>query len=413
MSNQPAIVVEGLSKRFMIGEARSSTLREAVTMRIRQAFNGDVLPPGKEYWALRDVSFSIDQGEMVGIVGNNGAGKSTLLKILSRITPPTVGTASFRGRIGSLLEVGTGFHPELTGRDNVYLNGIILGMSRNDVRRRFDEIVEFAEIGDFIDTPVKRYSSGMYLRLAFAVAAHLDADILLVDEVLAVGDIAFQRKCMARMGEVTKGGRTVLFVSHNLTAVQSLCDRVILMSNGQVAADGPTSTILSHYLRTSEGTAGMSRVSWPKGEGPAGGSMELRDIRVRPTEGSVGDPIDVKTHFVVEFDIDHLGSPRPVAIDLRLVNAQDQLVFSSGLYGELQPWGEGTHKLRCLIPGDLLNDGLYRVTLLVNEGGELVLEAPHVLTLDVLDSHADRYGWYGKWDGVIRPRFDWTHCKPD
>ncbi|MCT2401507.1 polysaccharide ABC transporter ATP-binding protein [Novosphingobium mangrovi (ex Huang et al. 2023)] len=407
MSTDPAIVVDGLSKKYILGEARSSSLREAIATRAKKSLGMIPRQKGREFWALKDVSFSIPSGQMVGIVGNNGAGKSTLLKILSRITLPTEGQVQFAGRIGSLLEVGTGFHPELSGRDNVFLNGVILGMSQRDVARRFDEIVEFAGIGEFIDTPVKRYSSGMYLRLAFAVAAHLDSEILLVDEVLAVGDIAFQKKCMARMNDVTRAGRTVLFVSHNLTAVQALCQRIIWLAKGNVVDDGPTATVLSRYLRQTDEGESQCHKAWSKGEGPTGGSMELREVSVRPNGGGIGDPIDVKTPFIVEFVVEHAGSNLPVTLDFKMVNEQDQLVFNNGPVGEPAAWAKGTHRLRCAIPADLLNDGMYRISLGLNEGGEQVIEAQNVLALDVLDNDADRYGWFGKWDGVIRPRFAW------
>lgn len=258
MMSEFAIRAEGLSKRYLIGAQRPyKTLRDALIEVAHAPFrklglsrakaNGRVAP--SEIWALKDVSFEIKRGEVVGIIGRNGAGKSTLLKILSRITEPTRGFADVRGRIGSLLEVGTGFHPELTGRENLFLNGAILGMRKEEIKRKFDEIVSFAEVEKFIDTPVKHYSSGMYLRLAFAVAAHLEPEILLVDEVLAVGDAAFQKKCLGKMGEVAKEGRTVLFVSHNMGAVRSLCERGIFLENGQVLHQGEVSECIETYFR--------------------------------------------------------------------------------------------------------------------------------------------------------------------
>jgi lipopolysaccharide transport system ATP-binding protein len=248
----PAITVEGLSKRYILGAARSeyATLRDAIARPFRRrrpdAFARSVL------WALRDISFTVDAGETVGFIGRNGAGKSTLLKILSRITRPTEGGASIHGRVGSLLEVGTGFHAELTGRENIYLNGAILGLRKHEIDRRFDEIVAFAEVDEFLDTPVKRYSSGMTVRLAFAVAAHLEPEILLVDEVLAVGDLAFQRKCLGKMSEVAAEGRTVLFVSHNMAVIQALCRRGILLDRGVLREDGPVDTVVRRYLQSLE-----------------------------------------------------------------------------------------------------------------------------------------------------------------
>ena len=263
---QPAIRVENISKRYQIGINQNDgyrTFREAIVSAVstpwhrvnrfarRVGSDGSSLAcneSGGDFWALKDVSFEIEAGEVVGIIGRNGAGKSTLLKILSRITEPTSGRGEFRGRIGSLLEVGTGFHPELTGRENIYLNGSILGMSRREIDRRFDEIVEFAEVDRFLETPVKRYSSGMYVRLAFAVAAHLEPEILLVDEVLAVGDAQFQRKCLGKMDDIAQGGRTVLFVSHQMSAVQRLCKKCLFLEKGQLKSFGPKEEIISQYL---------------------------------------------------------------------------------------------------------------------------------------------------------------------
>jgi lipopolysaccharide transport system ATP-binding protein len=252
-----AIRAEKLGKRYRIGGSRARAKgRERVLNRLATPFRylaSTLREPAPEetIWALRDVSFEVKSGEVVGFIGSNGAGKSTLLKVLSRITEPTQGRALIRGRVGSLLEVGTGFHPELTGRENIYLSGTILGMKRIEIDRKFDEIIAFAEVDKFLDTPVKRYSSGMAVRLGFAVAAHLEPEVLLVDEVLAVGDLAFQKKCLGKMGDVAKRGRTVLFVSHNMIAVQNMCQRVIWLQNGRLMEDGPTSDVLGKYLSAS------------------------------------------------------------------------------------------------------------------------------------------------------------------
>src|SRR3954470_1126626 len=275
-----AIRLEGLGKRYVLGRALDPyrTAREALVgaaagvVRAAGSLVGRRAPAGGDdaFWALRDISFEVPHGEALGLIGGNGAGKSTLLKVLTRITAPTTGRATIHGRVGSLLEVGTGFHPDLTGRENVFLNGAILGMKRAEIQRNFDEIVEFAEVSRFIDTPVKRYSSGMQLRLAFAVAAHLEPEVLVIDEVLSVGDLAFQEKCLGRMNEVAGEGRTVLFVSHNLTAVSSLCTRAMLLAGGEKVSEGPTDVVIDDYVRRSrrgEGEATLAERDDRQGSG--------------------------------------------------------------------------------------------------------------------------------------------------
>lgn len=274
--SRPIISVEGLGKCYRVGHQSAkrehyTALRDILARNTKELFRktrdlvsgrqiiqGDVV---EDFWALKDVSFDVEPGEVVGIIGRNGAGKSTLLKILSRITEPTEGRVTLRGRVASLLEVGTGFHPELSGRENIFLNGAILGMTRNEIKRKFDEIVDFAEVEKFLDTPVKRYSSGMYVRLAFAVAAHLEPEILIVDEVLAVGDAEFQKKCLGKMGEVAKGGRTVLFVSHNLAAVQALCSKAVLLLAGKVQRVGDVDSLVADYTKTSREHGAITQAS--------------------------------------------------------------------------------------------------------------------------------------------------------
>src|ERR1700736_125365 len=265
------ITVEGLGKKYRLGQRsneRYTALRDVLTDKAKSLFrrNGNPRsdirnPQSNEIWALRDVSFEVKQGEVIGIIGRNGAGKSTLLKILSRITEPTTGRVRLKGRVASLLEVGTGFHPELTGRENIFLNGAVLGMTRAEIQRKFDEIIDFAEVEKFLDTPVKRYSSGMYVRLAFAVAAHLEPEILVVDEVLAVGDAEFQKKCLGRMNDVAHEGRTVLFVSHNMQAVRRLCERALLLEDGKLVKEGDVASVAEHYLASIEAPEGGRR-SW-------------------------------------------------------------------------------------------------------------------------------------------------------
>lgn len=265
--SKPIIEALRLSKRYQLGAIGATSLRDEAR-RFYNRLRGSNEPDPREFWALRDITFEVGEGEVVGIVGKNGAGKSTLLKILSRITEPTSGRAVLRGRVASLLEVGTGFHPELTGRENVFLNGTILGMTRAEIRRKFDEIVDFSEVSAFIDTPVKRYSSGMYVRLAFAVAAHLDPEILIVDEVLAVGDSAFQQKCMKKIRSISSNGRTVLFVSHSLSTLQTLCDTGVLLEKGRVAFRGAAQETIRYYINSSSASAGMWQRKSPVPEEP-------------------------------------------------------------------------------------------------------------------------------------------------
>jgi len=404
-----AIEARSVSKRYAVGSAAAHrSLIDALSGSLRALTNRQPAT-ATEFWALRDVSFEIERGETVGLIGHNGAGKSTLLKILSRITPPTNGTMRFRGKVGSLLEVGSGFHPQLTGRDNVYLSGAVLGMDRQEIRRKFDEIVEFSGIGQFIDEPVKHYSSGMYLRLGFSVAAHLDTDILLIDEVLAVGDMAFQEKCLGRMGKVASEGRTIVFVSHNLTAVQALCERAIWLDHGRVSADGATRSVIAQYVgaSSSEGTSGDRH--WPAGSGPSAAGIELRSAAAYPLVGDRSDVIDVKTGFCVELGFTVETETPPIDISLQVLNEQGLLVFDAGPGVAPAPWDRGHHRIRCEIPANLLNDGNYRFGLRIHQASEVVLECPEVVSVDILDNHEERMGWYGKWHGVIRPSFAWTH----
>ncbi|MBI4522969.1 MAG: ABC transporter ATP-binding protein [Deltaproteobacteria bacterium] len=320
-----AIKVENLSKRYKIGvrRIRHDTLRDYLMHGVKSLFdrngrsftnNGQPSTAGRRanaIWALKDVSFDIKHGEVVGFVGRNGAGKSTLLKILSRITEPTRGRAEIYGRVGSLLEVGTGFHPELTGRENIYLNGAVLGMKKVEIQRKFDEIIDFAEIDGFVDTPVKRYSSGMYVRLAFAVAAHLEPEILIVDEVLAIGDVQFQKKCLGKMGNVAKEGRTVLFVTHNLAAVTELCPSSMLLRQGTLVANGPTKAVIDDYLSQLSSTASTLRDGVVK-ERSGDGRLRFTDVYLRDQSGnridnpSSGSQIDIALEFVSERDLSHV-----------------------------------------------------------------------------------------------------------
>jgi lipopolysaccharide transport system ATP-binding protein len=359
---------------------------------------------------LHNVSFEVSQGEVLGIIGRNGAGKSTLLKILSRITKPTTGRIEGYGRVGSLLEVGTGFHPELTGRENILLNGAILGMKRVEIERNLDSIVAFSGIERFMDTPVKRYSSGMYVRLAFAVAAHLEPEILVVDEVLAVGDAAFQKKCLGKMEDFSHEGRTVLFVSHNLTALEGLCPRSIWLEQGQIVGDGATPQILADYLQATP--AMQVEQQWTEWESaPGNDQVRLQRARVRPQQGNPQDVLTVHTPLTLEFDYWNAQSEAHLDLSMQLFNQQGILVCDVGRESR-PPWlpgqiPRGTMRDLCHIPGDLLNDGLYRLDLYIREGDQVVYYHQNLLVFEIQDSSERRENWYGQWPGVIRPRFDW------
>lgn len=413
--SQISIEASGLSKQYRIGGKRQkyTTLRDTITEiatapyhRFKAALRGD--PVGKagsteSIWAMKDLSFQINAGEVVGVIGRNGAGKSTLLKVLSRITEPTHGWANIHGRVGSLLEVGTGFHPELTGRENIYLNGAILGMRRFEIDRRFDEIVAFSEVDKFIDTQVKFYSSGMYLRLAFAVAAHLEPEILLVDEVLAVGDAGFQRKCLGKMGSVANEGRTVLFVSHNLTAVRTLCSRVIWLGGGELVEDGESAEVVTRYLRGD--SAGELENVWHDPEKAPGGKL-LRLHKAKATPMGEDGIITVQTPIELEFELWVKDLQPDMRWGVQLYNLEDLCVFSA--YSPVEPAGPGLVRRSCVIPGDLLNDGVYRVRFLgaINRS-RTVLDYGSALRLDVADG--DREGVaLGKIQGVLRPKIQWS-----
>jgi len=369
--NRTAIQIENLSKRYRLGAgvALHRTLGEAVHDWVSAALGrlrGSETTRGpRTFLALDNVSLTVQPGEVVGLVGRNGAGKSTLLKILSRITPPTKGCVVLRGRVGSLLEVGTGFHPELTGRENIFLNGAVLGMTRREIRRRFDEIVAFAEIGPFLGTPVKRYSSGMYVRLAFAVAAHLEPEILLVDEVLAVGDAAFQHKCLGKMGEVARGGRTVVFVSHNMKAVRALCTRAVLLDAGRVAEQGEVDDVTAAYLRRARGSLDAANVSAQLAALPADPDVRLLDVGLSQhgasgEEFASAEPI----HIAVEYEVQ-----RPVPglrIYFDLCAAYDDLLIRS-FHDEHAPamptMPPGCYTSRATLPAHLLAPRQYRLVV--------------------------------------------------
>jgi lipopolysaccharide transport system ATP-binding protein len=423
-SATPAVRAEGLGKRYHRSRAvdPSRTLRDAlaesaagVVRAAGRLVSRGERPSPSAFWALRDVSFEVAEGEAVGLIGGNGAGKSTLLKLLTRVTAPTTGRAQIRGRVGSLLEVGTGFHPDLSGRDNVFLNGAILGMRRAEIARKFDEIVAFAEVEAFIDTPVKRYSSGMYMRLAFAVAAHLEPDVLLVDEVLAVGDTAFQKKCLGKMGEVRAAGRTVLFVSHNMAAVQSLCSRALWLREGRIVEDGPARAVVSRYLLV--GQVARTEQVWPDpATAPGNDRVRLRRAAVcssGPGDGAVSDGITTRTPFRLEFEYWNFQPGARLNLSIVVYDDQGAVVFNAvpAMEREWQgrPFPAGLFRDVCHVPGDLMNDGTYRVRLLVvQDDVNVIYDADDALMFDVLDDSELRGGWYGEWVGAVRPILPWT-----
>ncbi len=421
-----AVRVEKLWKQYRVGRQpeRYSTLRDTITKAFRAPLTlGQSLLQGRNkerpsgddhFWAVKDVSFDIRRGEVVGIIGRNGAGKSTLLKMLSRITEPSRGQVSLYGRVGSLLEVGTGFHPELTGRENIQLNAAILGMKREELAAKFDEIVAFAEVEKFIDTAVKHYSSGMYLRLACSVAAHLEPEILIVDEVLAVGDAAFQKKCLGKMEGVAKEGRTVLFVSHNMQAVTRLCERVILLDNGGVVGDGPASQLVTRYLSSSEGSTKVREWDDPA-RAPGSDVVRLRAVRARGEDGQPTDLVEIQKSVAVEIEYDVLKSGFMFHPCFSVHNSEGVHLFSAQDTDRTwmrRPRPAGRYISTGWIPANLLNEGAMFVGVAI---WTLAPDNCHFYERDAVAFHvADSYeegssrgGWLGNVPGVIRPFCKW------
>ncbi|MCR4411032.1 MAG: ABC transporter ATP-binding protein [Thermoguttaceae bacterium] len=418
-----AVRVENLSKQYRLGEfERYVTLRDSLARtftrsaaRLARRFRGNHEPSTINHqpdciWALRDVSFEVPRGQVLGIIGRNGAGKSTLLKILSRITEPTSGYVEIHGRVGSLLEVGTGFHPELTGRENIFVNGAILGMSRAEIKRKFDEIVEFAGVEKFLDTPVKRYSSGMQVRLAFAVAAHLEPEILVVDEVLAVGDAAFQNKCIRKMEDVARRGRTVLFVSHNMAAVESLCTTAALLDAGKLHALGDVCSIISYYFRRNSELAADVDLSAHRGR-VRGYSPILRRLRITDTNGNLVHSVPVGGDLVLEVELQPPSALPALELAIRFCGPRGERVFTCNTRYQavLKPSTRWKGVARCLVRNCRLLPGLYHLVLVVLSNGARVDMIDSGLAIEVLAR--DVYGT-GKLppskSGFVLPEVEWS-----
>jgi len=416
-----AVRVQDLCKLYKIGATvRQDRLKDLLASGLKGLFSrnskSQIGNSQSDFvWALRDVSFEVKEGETLGIIGPNGAGKSTLLKILSRITEPTFGRGEIYGRVGSLLEVGTGFDRELTGRENIYLNGAILGMTRREIDGKFDEIVDFSGVEKFIDTPVKRYSSGMYVRLAFAVAAHLEPEILIVDEVLSVGDAAFQRKCLNKMEHVGKQGRTVLFVSHNMAAITRLCARTILLDEGRILADGTSSHVVSVYLTSGFGTTAARE--WPDpAKAPGGEVARLRAVRVRTEDGRITDAIDIRHPIGIDMEYEVLQAGYQLLPFFGFQNEEGLYVFVSHDIDPAwrrRPRPTGRYVSTVQVPGNFLSEGL----MFVNAG--LVTVYPEILqfhepeavgfhVVDSLDGNSARGDYTAAMPGVVRPLLEWS-----
>jgi len=404
-----AINAVGLGKRYRLRRVESAYRQLGHLARRRSA---------ESLWALRDVSFEVEEGVSTAIVGRNGAGKSTLLKLLSRITEPTEGYADIVGRVGSLLEVGTGFHPELTGRENIYFNGAILGMRRQEIDRKLEQIVEFSGVEDHLDKPIKWYSSGMYVRLGFAVAAHLEPEVLIVDEVLAVGDAEFQKRCLKRMNDVAHEGRTVLFVSHNMQAVRRLCERAILLERGTLVMEGDVASVTQHYLSTIDSAdAGVRR--WAPDEMPGNEIARVREIRITDDDDEPGGTFfsSRPIHVTVDFDLSIVDPAFTVGIDL--LTADGVMIFTSYQRDmpddALPPFGPGRNAFRCTIPPGLLNGGRYMLNLRVSlHNRRFIALEESVLQFDVVFDHGESIFLNAQARaGVILPPLRWASVVPE
>jgi len=411
------ISVESLSKKYIIGhqkQERYTALRDVLTdgakrltHKLIHPFAAPVNDPThEEFWALKDVSFDIQQGDRVGIIGRNGAGKSTLLKILSRITEPTSGKVSIKGRVASLLEVGTGFHPELSGRENIFLNGAILGMSKAEIKKKFDEIVAFAEVEQFLDTPVKRYSSGMYVRLAFAVAAHLEPEILIVDEVLAVGDAQFQKKCMGKMENVGNEGRTILFVSHNMAAIKTLCSKGIVLNKGQMIYQGEVEGAVDQYLGPDN--LDKNEIYWDDiADAPGNENIRLKSIAIKPLQGLT---IDIDSGIEISTVFYNIAEGKSLDFTLYLFTLDGVCLFETGIIlSSASDAKIGYFSTKGIIPPHLLNAGIYKINLVFGESQRFVIyKIDDVISFEVENTATGRGSNMNRAPGVIRPILDWS-----
>jgi lipopolysaccharide transport system ATP-binding protein len=413
------ISATGLAKKYRIGVRHEpySRLTESLWDLFTSPFrrNRDRAKTS-DFWALREVSFEVERGAAVGIIGRNGAGKSTLLKILSRITDPTAGRAELHGRVGSLLEVGTGFHPELSGRENIFLSGAILGTRRAEIRRSFDGIVDFAGVGPFIDTPVKRYSSGMKVRLGFAVAAFLEAEILFIDEVLAVGDAEFQKKCLAKISQIGGEGRTVMFVSHSMPSILRLCDRAILLDRGRIVSDGPTQSVVRAYLQSDLGNTSERRWAWH--EAPGDEVARLKSVRVVPAYHGQGDEVDITRPIDIEVEYWSMapGSLRP-SVNLHFFNGEGVCLFVTNDWNDISWWKRprptGVVRSVCRIPGNFLAEGQVSVSAAVSTYNPTIAhvsvqDAVAFNVVDRTEGDGVRGVYANEWPGVVRPMLEWN-----
>jgi len=413
-----AIKIENLSKQYRLGTVGSQTLKGDL-QRLWWKIKGKGDPflqigqenkldnvDGEYVWALNDINLEINEGEVVGIIGKNGAGKSTLLKIISRITNPTTGNIKVKGRIASLLEVGTGFHPELTGRENIYLNGAILGMTKAEINRKFDDIVDFAGIAKYIDTPVKRYSSGMYVRLGFAVAAHLDPEILIVDEVLAVGDAEFQKRAIGKMQDISKGGgRTVLFVSHNMASVKALCNSGVLLENGKIKNLGDINNIVDSYLKgdfsISNHKKGNPLLSFP--------DIDVYEVGVKANNKDFDDIINIEDEIVFFTKYKHKNPDKEIHITIHLKDELGNVVFTNGSFRNFDNKKTGMFEVNVTFPDNFFNWGTFNIDLFIIQNRRSAIHVERdILSFNIVNPKKALGEWMGKEAGAIHPKFEWN-----